>query len=75
MNDKRRKQLKKAIQMLNIASNILSFAADDEQDCLDNMPENLLSSDRCLKMEDNIDTLNDAENDINDIISKIEEVI
>ncbi|MCI9516617.1 MAG: hypothetical protein HFI80_06195 [Lachnospiraceae bacterium] len=39
---------------------MLSKALDDEQDCLDNMPENLLYSEKCEKMEDAINKLEEA---------------
>ena len=35
-------------------------ALDSEQDCLDNMPENLLDSEKCRKMEDAIERLEEA---------------
>ena len=54
MNNKRRAILKKSIDTLEIASNYINTVLDEEQDSLDNMPENLESSDRYVKMEDAI---------------------
>ena len=51
MNNKRRDLLKLAVQLLERASGYVSQALDAEQDCLDNMPENLQSSERYEKME------------------------
>lgn len=39
---------------------ILSSALDAEQDCYDNIPENLQESERCEKMEEAIDNLESA---------------
>ncbi len=60
MNDKRRKRLSEASSLLSRASDIISDVIDEEQDCLDNMPENLQYSDRYESMEAAIDRLNDA---------------
>ena len=57
MNNKRRELLKNATGLLDQASGMVQMALDSEQDCLDNMPENLLDSERCQKMEDAIESL------------------
>lgn len=75
MNNKRRRTLKESIYYLNKASELISNVSFGEQDCLDSMPENLLSSERCLKMEDNIDILTSLEDNIEEIIRDIESVI
>lgn len=75
MNCKRRNNLKKAIELLNKVTDVISFVCDEESDSLENMPENLLSSDRCQKMEDNIDELYDIESDIGTIIQRIESIV
>jgi hypothetical protein len=51
MNNTKRDKLKTVRNLLNQASNIVSEVLDDEQDCLDNMPENLQYSDRYERME------------------------
>ena len=66
MNNKRRRSLRESIYYLNKASELISSVSFGEQDCLDSMPENLSSSERCLKMEDNIEEI------IRDIESVIE---
>lgn len=60
MNNKRRESLKDAKMYLERASNIVSRVLDEEQDCLDNMPENLQSSERYERMEAAIDKLEEA---------------
>lgn len=60
MNNKRRELLKNATGLLDQASVMVQMALDSEQDCLDNMPENLLDSERCQKMEDAIERLEEA---------------
>lgn len=71
MNDKRRKKLKVAMLHIDTASQIIEDATFDEQDCLDNIPDNLQESDAGIKMEDAISALEDASdmlNDVNDLI-------
>lgn len=60
MNNTKREKLKKVCELLNQASNIVSEVLDDEQDCLDNMPENLQYSDRYERMEAAISNLEDG---------------
>lgn len=75
MNDKRRSSLKLAVRHLKRASDIVESAADEEQDCLDCIPENLQNTDRYTSMEDAVDSLNDALSSIDDSIEKIEGII
>ena len=64
MNKTKRDRLKTVRNLLNQASNIVSEVLDDEQDCLDNMPENLQYSDRYERMEAAISNLEDGLNSI-----------
>lgn len=73
MNNKRRAILKKAIDTLEIASNYINNVLDEEQDSLDNMPENLGSSEKYSKMEAAIEKLEDAIEQIDDAKDCIEE--
>lgn len=57
MNNKKRILLKTAVGFLEKAEEIVERVSDDEQDCLDNMPENLQSSEKYERMEDVIDNL------------------
>lgn len=60
MNNERRGSLKEAIRLLSRASTIVDTVCDKEQDCMDNYPENLQSTDRFERMEDAVDSLNEA---------------
>lgn len=64
MNNKKREKLKKVQDLLSQASNIVADVLEDEQDCLDNMPENLQYSDRYERMEAAISNLEDGLNSI-----------
>lgn len=64
MNNQKREKLKLARNYLSMASNIVSDVLEDEQECLDNMPENLQYSDRYERMEAAISKLEDGLNDI-----------
>lgn len=73
MNDKRRKRLSEASALLSRASDIISDVLDEEQDCLDNMPENLQYSDRYESMEAAVDRLNDALSEIDSAENSLSE--
>ena len=73
MNKKRRATIKMAEKYLDMAADLIVDAKCEEQDSIDNMPENLQSSDRYIEMEDVVDSLEDAINSIDeakDYISK-----
>ena len=60
MNNQKREQLKLARDYLSKASDIVSNVLDKEQDCLDNMSENLQYSDRYERMEAAISKLEEG---------------
>lgn len=60
MNKAKRDSLRSALAMLNNAVGIVESVCDKEQDCLDNYPENLQSSERFEKTESAVDSMNDA---------------
>lgn len=60
MNKKRRELLKSARPFLSQAASIIERAAEQESDCLDNMPENLQDTDRYEKMEKAVENLEAA---------------
>lgn len=64
MNNQKREKLKLARSYLSKASDIILNVLDDEQDCLDNMPENLQYSDRYERMEAAVNKLEDGLNNI-----------
>lgn len=75
MNKKRRGSLKQALDLINTADDIIQNALYEEQDCLDNLPENLMESDRYSKMESTVDELEQAIDYIENIRSSVEEAL
>lgn len=85
MNNARRKQIDKLIERLYTLQEELQdlsaqacFIADDERDAFDNLPESIQESERGEKMEESIDNLEDASNeldyiDLSEIISRLED--
>lgn len=57
MNKLRRKEIAKAIELLEQAREILEQVKDDEQDAFDNLPESFQYSERGEEMEDCIYTI------------------
>ena len=50
MNNAKRNRLCEAIRFLSNASNIVDGICDTEQDCVDNYPENLQSTEKFERM-------------------------
>lgn len=75
MNKKRRGNLKQALDLINMAGDIIQNALYEEQDCLDNLPENLMESDRYSKMESTVDELEQAVDYIENIRNSVEEAL
>lgn len=75
MDDKRRGRLRDALRMLSNAAFIVETVCDKEQDCVDNYPENLQSTERFEHMEAAVDSLNDALEKIDDAKGHIESAI
>lgn len=75
MDKKRREKLRKAMGMLTEALNITQDVCDQEQGCVDNYPENLQNTDTFEKMEDAVDNLNNAIDEIVDAKNYIQYAI
>ena len=75
MNNKRRKELRKAVDMLRDASSIVADAGQEEEDYAENMPENMQDGDKYERAMEVVDILSDAEDLIDEAIGKIEEAI
>lgn len=75
MNKKRRERLRDAIKLIESASSIVENARDEEQECFDNLPENLKDYDKGLTMEEAIDFLDDAIDSIEKSVEYINKAI
>lgn len=75
MDDKRRGRLRDALRILSNAASVVETVCDKEQDCMDNYPENLQSTERFERMETAVDSLNDALEKIDDAKGYIESAI
>jgi ABC-type transporter Mla subunit MlaD len=73
MNNDRRKDLKKAIKLLDDAYDVIDAALGEEQDCLENLPENLQGSSRYESMTMAIESLEDALEKLDDARSSLED--
>lgn len=76
MNNPRRKEIRKALDLILEARIILEQVADDEQYAFDNLPEGIQYSERGEAIQENADrleevtyTLGEMEDELEDIIS------
>lgn len=75
MNKPKRQKIREAIKFLELAKEIVEFVAEDEEECLNNFPENLQSSERYYAIEENQGVLSDAVDDIESILDDIRGVL
>lgn len=75
MDTKRRNRLRDALKLLANVAAIVESVCDKEEDCMDNYPENLQSTERFEHMEAAVDNLNDALEKLDDAKGNIEAAI
>lgn len=75
MNKSRRKSLSDAVDILSAAYAVVDSAREDEQDCLDSVPENLSDSEMATRFEECIDYLDNAISAIEEAIENINNAI
>ena len=60
MNRLRRKAINRANELVNEAYDLIDIATEEEEDALTNTPENILGSAKIEKMEEYVDRLTEA---------------
>lgn len=73
MNDKRRSKLRSVVSSLNSIQSTLESVLDQENDCLDNIPENLEGSDMYNKIQLAVDNLEDAIDGIGEVVRSVQD--
>lgn len=72
MNKARRKELKRAIELLEEAQGIIESCRDEEQEYMDNMPENLQESEKYYAAEEAVNNMDEAYDKIDEVINSVE---
>ena len=75
LNNKRRTRLRGIEEDLGMALNLLNSIYDEEQDCMDNVPENLQDSERYSDMEACVEALSEAFYNLEEAMDSIKEAI
>lgn len=75
MNKQRRKWLQDIIDALENQKQEIESLTMEEQEAFDNMPESLQDSERGQTMYENIDNLESATSDLEDVIMNLQEII
>ena len=73
MNAARRKELSKAIDLIEQAKEIISAVAEEEREAYDNLPEGLQESEMGEKMNEIVDDLEYV--DLDEVVDTIQEII
>lgn len=68
MNNNRRKKISEVIKMIDTTKNYLETILEEEEECFDNIPENLQYSARGEDSQDAIDNMNEALEKLSDSI-------
>ena len=71
MNNTRRKELRKALEYIALARDIIESVTDEEQEAFDNMPEGIQQSERGEAMEEMISIMSDAYEALEDVDEQI----
>ncbi len=74
MNNSRRKQLKKALALIEDACDLLTEVRDEEESAYDNLPDSLQMSDKGDTMQENIDNIDEAISSLEDAQSTLESI-
>lgn len=71
MNRSRRKELKRAVDLINQAKEIIEMCRDEEQEAFDNLPESIKFSDRGEMMEDYVSEIEYALDSIESAVDSL----
>ena len=75
MNKARRKKIQHALDLLQQATEILAEVNDEEDEAFNNLPESIQESERGAQMEEYMETIDDAINEVDDIKANLEEIV
>ena len=75
MNNTRRKQLQKAIELISDAYSIIEEVRQDEQESFDNLPDGIQESERGQLMEENAYRLDEIYSYLQDQEIELEDII
>lgn len=75
MNNPRRKELRKALELLAEARCIIEAMQEEEQECFDNMPEGLQESEQGEKIEENAERLEELMNCLEEQEDELDDII
>lgn len=75
MNKQRRKEVEKAIVLLEDSLKILDKVSSEEMDAFDNLPDNFRDGDMGQAMEDAMDCLSDATVDISSGVHSLKDLL
>lgn len=75
MNAQRRKEIQKAIGLIESAKEILEYVAEEEGNAFDNLPESIQYSERGERMEEIKDNIEDVCSELEDQIENLQDTL
>lgn len=74
MNKNRRRLVREAIDHLQRANELLAQVGEEEEESFDNLPESIQESERGEEMQSNIDTLDEANSTLDELMETLEDL-
>lgn len=75
MNKKRREEIKSVVARLKVINEDLFDIQSEEQDSFDNIPDNLRDTDKAIDSEEAIDVMDDAIEQIGEVIDGLTGIV
>ena len=75
MNKARRKSIIASLYLLQYACQIIAEVGDEEEEAFDNLPESIQESERGEKMQEYIDTIDEAIGAVEEVKDKLETIL
>lgn len=75
MNKARRKRIREALDLLQQACEIIAEVGEEEENAFDSMPESIQESERGEKMQEYIDTIDEAVGAVDEVKDNLETML
>lgn len=75
MNNTRRAAIRKASKLTHEAYSLIEYAHDEEDECLNNVPENLSNTSNYERMEEYVDLLEEAMDQLETACDAVDQIL
>lgn len=75
MNKRRKEFLRQGHSQIEDAKGLIDIALEEEQECYDNLPDGLKVSGMGDEMQENIDALQEVSDNLDEALSRLEDIL